>query len=53
MVLVDAFSEGLEAQMTAEQWTAYAEIFQPVPEALAGYPDLEFTDLDRERLPGA
>ena len=46
MVLVDAFSEGLEAQMTAEQWTAYAEIFQPVPEALAGYPDLEFTDLD-------
>jgi pimeloyl-ACP methyl ester carboxylesterase len=46
MVLVDAFSEGLEAQMTAEQWAAYAEIFQPVPEALAGYPDLEFTDLD-------
>jgi len=46
MVLVDAFSEGLEAQMTAEQWTAYAAIFQPVPEALAGYPDLEFTDLD-------
>jgi pimeloyl-ACP methyl ester carboxylesterase len=46
MVLVDAFSEGLETQMTAEQWTAYAEIFQPVPEALAGYPDLEFTDLD-------
>jgi pimeloyl-ACP methyl ester carboxylesterase len=46
MVLVDAFSEGLKAQMTAEQWTAYAEIFQPVPEALAGYPDLEFTDLD-------
>jgi pimeloyl-ACP methyl ester carboxylesterase len=46
MVLVDAFSEGLEAQMTAEQWTTYAEIFQPVPEALAGYPDLEFTDLD-------
>ena len=46
MVLVDAFSEGPEAQMTVEQWTAYAEIFQPVPEALAGYPDLEFTDLD-------
>ena len=46
MVLVDAFSEGLETQMTVEQWTAYAEIFQPVPEALAGYPDLEFTDLD-------
>jgi pimeloyl-ACP methyl ester carboxylesterase len=46
MVLVDAFSEGLEAQMTAEQWTAYAAIFQPVPEALAGYSDLEFTDLD-------
>src|SRR5918994_3601680 len=46
MVLVDAFSEGLEAQMTAEQWTAYAAIFQPVPEALAGYPDLEFTDLN-------
>jgi pimeloyl-ACP methyl ester carboxylesterase len=46
MVLVDAFSEGLEAQMTAEQWAAYAEIFQPVPEALAGYADLEFTDLD-------
>jgi pimeloyl-ACP methyl ester carboxylesterase len=46
MVLVDAFSEGLKAQMTAEQWTAYAAIFQPVPEALAGYPDLEFTNLD-------
>jgi pimeloyl-ACP methyl ester carboxylesterase len=46
MVLVDAFSEGLEAQMTAEQWTAYTALFQPVPEALAGYPDLEFTDLD-------
>jgi pimeloyl-ACP methyl ester carboxylesterase len=46
MVLVDAFSEGLEAQMTAEQWTAYAAIFQPVPEALAGYSDLEFTDLN-------
>jgi pimeloyl-ACP methyl ester carboxylesterase len=46
MVLVDAFSEGLKAQMTAEQWAAYAAIFQPVPPALAGYPDLEFTDLD-------
>jgi pimeloyl-ACP methyl ester carboxylesterase len=46
MVLVDAFSEGLKAQMTAEQWSAYAAIFQPVPEVLAGYPDLEFTDLD-------
>jgi pimeloyl-ACP methyl ester carboxylesterase len=46
MVLVDAFSEGLKAQMTVEQWTAYSEIFQPVPEPLAGYPDLEFTDLD-------
>jgi pimeloyl-ACP methyl ester carboxylesterase len=46
MVLVDAFSEGLEEQMTPEQWTAYEELFQPVPEALAGYEDLEFTDLD-------
>jgi pimeloyl-ACP methyl ester carboxylesterase len=46
IVLVDAFSEGLKAQMTLEQWTAYAEIFQPVPEALAGYEDLEFTELD-------
>jgi len=46
MVLVDAFSEGLEEQMTPEQWTAYTEIFQPVPEVLAGYADLEFTDLD-------
>jgi pimeloyl-ACP methyl ester carboxylesterase len=46
MVLVDAFSEGLEEQMTAEQWAAYKELFQPVPEALAGYEDLEFTDLD-------
>jgi pimeloyl-ACP methyl ester carboxylesterase len=46
MVLVDAFSEGLEEQMTPEQWSAYAAIFQPVPEALAGYADLEFTDLD-------
>lgn len=46
MVLVDAFSEGLEEQMTAEQWAAYEEIFQPVPEALSGYADLEFTDLD-------
>ena len=46
LVLVDAFSEGLKAQMTPEQWNAYDAIFQPVPEALAGYPDLEFTDLD-------
>jgi pimeloyl-ACP methyl ester carboxylesterase len=46
MVLVDAFSEGLKEQMTSEQWTAYEELFQPVPEALAGYEDLEFTDLD-------
>ena len=46
MVLVDAFSEGLEDQMTPDQWTAYEEIFQPVPDALAGYKDLEFTDLD-------
>jgi len=46
MVLVDAFSEGLEEQMTPEQWPAYTEIFQPVPEVLAGYADLEFTDLD-------
>jgi pimeloyl-ACP methyl ester carboxylesterase len=47
MVLVDAFSEGLEGQMTPEQWIAYEELFQPVPVALAGYQDLEFTDLDR------
>jgi len=46
LVLVDAFSEGLEDWMTPEQWTAYEAIFQPVPEALAGYRDLEFTDLD-------
>jgi pimeloyl-ACP methyl ester carboxylesterase len=46
MVLVDAFSEGLKEQMTPEQWTAYEELFQPVPETLAGYEDLEFTDLD-------
>ena len=46
MVLVDAFSEGLEDQMATEQWTAYEELFQPVPDALAGYEDLEFTDLD-------
>jgi pimeloyl-ACP methyl ester carboxylesterase len=46
MVLVDAFSEGLKAQLTPAQWTAYDSIFQPVPEALADYTDLEFTDLD-------
>jgi pimeloyl-ACP methyl ester carboxylesterase len=46
MVLVDAFSEGLEDQLTPDQWAAYEELFQPVPEALAGYEDLEFTDLD-------
>ena len=46
MVLVDAFSEGLADQMTTEQWTAYKALFQPVPDALAGYEDLEFTDLD-------
>ena len=46
MVLVDAFSEGLKDQMTTEQWTAYEELFQPVPDALAGYEDLEFSDLD-------
>ena len=47
MVLVDAFSEGLEDQLTPGQWAAYEELFQPVPDALAGYEDLEFTDLDR------
>ncbi len=46
MVLVDAFSEGLQDQMTADQWAAYEELFQPVPDALAGYEELEFTDLD-------
>ena len=46
LVLVDAFSESLHDQMTAEQWDAYKELFQPVPPALAGYADLEFTDLD-------
>jgi pimeloyl-ACP methyl ester carboxylesterase len=46
MILIDAFSEGLEDQMTTVQWTAYEELFQPVPDALAGYEDLEFTDLD-------
>ena len=45
MVLVDAFSEGLEDQMTPLQWTADEELFQPAPDALAGYEDLEFTDL--------
>ena len=44
--IADGAAETLEAQMTAEQWTAYAAFFQPVPEALAGYSDLEFTDLD-------
>lgn len=47
LVLVDAFPETLQDQMTPPQWAAYDEIFQPVPEALAGYADLEFTDLDR------
>ena len=46
MVLVDAFSETMRDEMTAEQWAAYDEIFQPVPAELAGYHDLEFTDLD-------
>ena len=46
MVLVDAFSEGLAHHMTPQQWSAYREIFQPVPDALASYPDLEFSDLD-------
>lgn len=46
LVLVDAFSEDLEDEMTAEQWAAYDEIFQPVPPPLAGYDDLEFTELD-------
>ena len=46
MVLVDAFSETLRDEMTAEQWGAYDEIFQLVPAELADYPDLEFTDLD-------
>ncbi len=46
LVLVDAFAETLEDEMTAEQWAAYDEIFQPVPPALADYGDLEFTDLD-------
>ena len=46
MVLVDAFSETLRDEMTAEQWRAYDEIFQPVPAELVDYRDLEFTDLD-------
>ena len=46
MVLVDAFSETLRDEMTADQWAAYDEIFQPVPAELADYPDLEFTDFD-------
>jgi len=50
MVLVDAFSEGLEDQMTTEQWTAYEGLFQPVPDALAGYDDLEFIELDTSAL---
>jgi pimeloyl-ACP methyl ester carboxylesterase len=46
MVLVDAFSETLRGDMTAEQWAAYDGIFQPVPRELADYPALEFTDLN-------
>lgn len=46
IVLVDAFSETPRDEMTAEQWTAYDEIFQPVPPELADYADLEFTELD-------
>lgn len=47
MVLVDAFSEAMEDEMTPEQWAAYDAIFQPVPPQLADYEDLEFTELDR------
>lgn len=46
LVLVDAFQETIEDAMTPEQWAAYKDLFQPVPEALAGYADLEFADLD-------
>jgi pimeloyl-ACP methyl ester carboxylesterase len=46
LVQVDAFAETMQDEMTPEQWAAYRELFQPVPAALAGYPDLEFTDLD-------
>lgn len=47
MVLVDAFSEGMKDHLTPDQWAAYDAIFQPVPPALSGYADLEFTELDR------
>lgn len=47
MVLVDAFSEAMEDEMTPAQWAAYDAIFQPVPPQLADYEDLEFTELDR------
>ena len=46
MVLVDAFPETMRDALTAEQWAAYDEIFQPVPAELADYADLEFTRLD-------
>ena len=46
LVLVDAFSEAMEDEMTPEQWAAYDAIFQPVPPQLADYEDLEFTELD-------
>jgi pimeloyl-ACP methyl ester carboxylesterase len=44
LVLVDAWSEGLEELLTPEQWTAYVALNSAVPPELAAYPDLETID---------
>jgi pimeloyl-ACP methyl ester carboxylesterase len=46
LVLVDAFPESMSERVNPEQWSAYEDLFQPVPPELADYPALEFTNLD-------
>ena len=44
LVLVDAWYEGLEQLLTAEDWAAYVRLNSAVPPELASYADLETLD---------
>jgi pimeloyl-ACP methyl ester carboxylesterase len=44
LVLVDAWSEGLETLLTPQQWNAYVQLNSAVPPELAGYSALETLD---------
>ena len=44
LVLVDAWSEGLQGLLTPEQWESYVRVNSAVPPAMAGYPGYETLD---------